>query len=506
MKNKLWIILLLILVVCSGLVQATDGKQYVQVVDPVVNTIEVQEIVTGLVLSYTDVMIPAKVGGVVEEVRIQIGQKVKAGETLILFEQDQIRIQLDQAKAALEIAQANLALVKKGASDEELQQVQATVDQAQASYQAAQSNLVFAQSMFNDRRMEEQQLLAAKTQLDMAEKQLELADERLNQTQIGLEMAKSDYERMSYLFENGVITQQQYEGIETQYQNAQSADQSTKLAKEQAQVSYNSAVEGYRLAEEMYNDRRSAEQQLDGANTQLKVTKANLSIAQANLTKVKKGATLEQLQISQANLKQAQAALRLVELQLENTIVVSPIDGVVAQVNVDGGEMVGPGTPVVTIINIDQVYVKADVTADLLRYLQVGDQVSVEIGAVPDKKRHGKIQIMSPIADPRSQAFPIKVLLNNPGHHLKPGMYADVYLTVQKSVNTTLLPIEAILDLNRSPYIYVLKGSHAEKRFIQTGVANDQQVEILKGIQTGEKVIIKGQHLVEDGEQVEVIQ
>lgn len=506
MKDKLWIILLLTLVVFGGLVHAADDKRYVQVVDPMINTIEVQEMVNGLIEPYADVMIPAKAGGVVEEARVQIGQKVKAGETLILFEQDQICIQLAQAKAALEIAQANLTMVKNGASDEELQQVQAAVDQAQVSYKAAQSNLKFAQSMYEDRRVQEQQLLAAKTQLDMAEKQLEMADERLNQSQIGLEMAKSDYERMTYLFDNGVITQQQYEGIDTQYQNAQSADQSAKLAKDQAQVSYDSAVEGYRLAEEMYNDRRSAEQQLDGAKTQLEVAKANLSIAQANLAKVEKGATLEQLQISQANLKQAQAALSLVELQMENTIVVSPIDGVVAQVNVDGGEMVGPGTPVVTIINIDQVYVKADVTADLLRYLQIGDQTGVEMQIAPESRRQGKIQLISPMADPRSQAFPIKVLLDNPGHYLKPGMYADVYLTVQKSVDATLVPIEAILDLNRSPYVYVLKGGYAEKRSIQVGLVNDQQVEVLSGVQTGEKVIIKGQHLVQDGEQVEVIQ
>ncbi|AZR72699.1 hypothetical protein BBF96_04410 [Anoxybacter fermentans] len=511
MGNKIWILLLIIILI-SGVVTANDQSIPVKVIEAVSGTIEVNKIVNGVIEPYKNINVSSKTGGIVEEVRVQVGQYVRAGEILVVFEQDQIKAQLKQAKAALELARANLAMVQKGASEEELQQVQASYDQALASYEAAKRNLEVAQSMYEDRTVQKQQLVAAKTQLEVAEKQLEMAEERFNQAKIALDVAKTDYERMTVLFEKRVITQKQYEGVESQYKNAQSAFNSAKLAKEQALISYEGAKENYQLAKDIYENRTTAQQQVDGAKTQLEIAKANLKIAEANLQKVIKGASAEQIRASQASVKQAEAALELVRLQLENSVIKSPIDGIIAQVNVDPGEMVGPGVSILTIINIDKVYVKADVTADVLKFLQVGDTVKVKVLVYPEDLIEGKIELISPMADPRTQAYPVKVLLDNESQQLKPGMFADLILTLEKSTDTIVLPVEAVLELEDLPYIYVVKISsesqvgRTEKRMIKVGLVNDHKVEVIEGLQPGEKVVIMGQHRLQDGNLVEVIE
>ncbi len=509
MKNKLFVYILMFVLLLSGSVLAADGIP-VKVIEPQVKTVELNRVMNGVIEPVQNILLSAKVGGVVEDLRVRVGEQVQQGEIILVFEQDQLQVQIKQAEAAVELARANLEMLLKGASDEDRKLAETSYQQAEISYESAQKNLEFANNLFEDRTMQKQQLLAAETQLESARVQLKLTEERYTQAELALKLAKEDYERMSHLYENDVITAQQFEGIEAQYENAKSNLASAELAKEQARVGYEGAVDGYELAEDAFNNRLSAEQQVTGANTQVDMAKVSLQIAQVNLEKLNKGASAEQIRISQANVKQAEAALELVKLQLENSIVKSPVDGIIAQLNVDEGEMAGPGTPVAMLIDIDQVYLKLDVTADILTSLKIGQEVEVRVLALNNEFRRGQIELISPMVDARTQAYPIKILLENADQRIKPGMFADANLIITQSQNTVVVPIETVFDLEGSPYIYVAKLSAdgksgvAEKRMIKVGLVNNQEVEIIGGVTAAEKVVSEGQFTLKDGDVLEV--
>lgn len=590
-KNQLWVYSRGIVMVCFLAIfllsnVAFAGGIPVNVIKPVLKDIENVKLVNSKIEPYKDVNVSSKTGGIIKKTNIVIGQYIEEGQALIEFEQDDIKIQVQQAAAALQIAKANHEkllkgataeqiriaeagvrqadsalkiakannkMMKDGASKEDRQSVKAQYQQAVSSYEGAKKNLKLLESSYIDRTIQKQQLLGADTQLKSAEKQVEVAEERLEQAEIGLQQAKNgleqannEYQRIEYLYQENVVTKQQYEMVKNQYQNAQSAldnaqsaVESARIAKEQADVSYQGAQENYSLSEDSYNNPTTLEQQLAAARTQLEVAEANKIISKANLDKVDKGAREEELSIAQANIEQAESALIRAEAQLEqvkngatdedqiiseanikqaeaalkrakkalsDTIIKSPISGIVAQLNFDTGEMAGPGTPLVNLVDLDKVYIKADVTADLLVNIGQGDNAKAKILAYQDKYLSGTIEYISPVADQRSQAFTVRVLAENPANNIKAGMFADLYFITNLIKDTLVLPIEAVMDLETSPYVYTVNNNKAVRKSVEVGIANDDEVAVLKGITQDDQVIVRGQNNISNGSSVEVVE
>jgi len=590
-KKRLWITNVGVVIVCflaifllSNITFATGIP--VNVIKPEMKDIENVKLVNSKIEPYQDVNVSSKTGGIIKKVNIEIGQYVEKGQSLIEFEQDDIKIQVQQAEAALqiaranheklikgataeqvkiaetavkqassalEIAKANYKMMKDGASQEDRDSIKAQYQQAISSYEGAKNNLDLLESSYTDRTMQKQQLIGADTQLKSAEKQVEVASQRLEQARIGLQQAKNgleqannEYERIEYLYQEKVVTKQQYEMVENQYQNAQSAVENAKsavesarIAKEQADVSYQGAKENYLLSEDTFNNPTQLEQQLAAARTQLEVAEANKLMAKANLDKVEKGAREEELitaqanveqaesalvraetqlvqvtnaateedrKISEANIKQAEAALKRARKALSDTIIKSPITGLVSQLNFDAGEMAGPGTPLVNLVDLDKVYIKAELTADILANIERGDNAKARILAYQNKYISGNIEYISPVADQRSQAFIIKVLAKNPDNKVKGGMFADLYLTTNIIEDALVIPIEAVIDLENNPHIYIINNGKAVRKSIEVGIANDVEVAVLEGITQKDQVIVRGQNSISDGSTVEVVE
>lgn len=472
---------------------------------PVVKNIETIKVVNSKVEPYQDLNISSKTGGIINKIDVVLGQYVEKGQTLIEFEQEEIEIRIQQAEAALKIAKANYKMLKDGATQEDLESIEAQYKQAVSSYEGAKNNLELLETIYKDRTAQKQQMVGADTQLKSARKQVEVAEEALLQAKNGLEQARNEYERIKYLYEENVATKKQYEMAENQYENAKSAVESARIAKEQADVSYQGAVENYGLSEDSYNNPTQLEQQLASARTQLKVAEANKKKAKANLDKVNKGARDEELITAEANVEQAEAALKQSHKALEDSIIKSPISGIVAKINFDAGEMAGPGTPLVQLVNLDKIYIKAEVTADLLVNIKEGDKVRVKVLAYQDKFLTGKIEYISPVADQNTQAFTVKVIAENPESLVKGGMFADVYFTTNRIKDALVVPAEVVMDIEGNPYLYILNNGKAERRMITVGITTDEEVVIIEGISQNDKVVVRGQNSISDGESVEVV-
>lgn len=503
MKNKSVIVLFLILVLIS-LPTAAQESKLIEATEALEADISVNETFTGNITPVKNINIPAQIGSLTEKVNVEIGDQIEAGTKLVIIDDQELLIQKRQAEASLESARANYQQLKNGATEEEISKVKASYENAKNGLESAKTNLKLMEEIYNNRRSLEQQLVSAEQQLNNTEQQLESSKQNLKQAENNFEQAKKDYQRSQNLYEDNVISEKEYENAKSGYENAETNYNSAQIAVEQAKTSLAAAEKNYRLTKENYDNPTQLQQQLESARSQLNSARTNLRVAEANLNEVKKGARQEQLTAAFASVKQAEANFDQIKDQLDKTTINAPFSGFVNQVTVEEGEMIGAGQAVVNLMNLEELYVEIDVNSQIVSAINKGEQVEVK----PENMQHfmeGVISNIAPAADPASRSFLVKVKIPNLDHKLRAGMFADVKIVKGKSGSTVVVPIESIVDLNSdSPYLFVVESGKAVRKEIKLGISTDSQVEIREGLKAGEKIVVRGQNNLKEGQPVEV--
>jgi HlyD family secretion protein len=175
----------------------------------------------------------------------------------------------------------------------------------------------------------------------------------------------------------------------------------------------------------------------DQADTAFRRAQAVYERAQQNLSETREGTRKEQIAVSRATLHAAQQSLGLSKVRLDYTVLAAPVTGVVTVRQAELGEYVVPGTPVVTVADLDHLWVRAYVAETDMGRVRYGQQVSVRTDTYPGKSYKGTVAFISPEAEftPKTVqtnkervalVYRIKVDVENPNHELKPGMPADV--------------------------------------------------------------------------------
>jgi len=186
--------------------------------------------------------------------------------------------------------------------------------------------------------------------------------------------------------------------------------------------------------------------------------------------------------------------------------VLSPISGVVGKVNVEVGQSASPAMPVATVASFsDRIRVKAAVSDADLPYVKNGAIAEVSISAIPDLFFAGRVTRISPIVDPASRSATVEVTLSNSQHQLVPGMTASVRLVLERREHVVTVPLGALFAADRTRAVTV-NGTTARVRTIQVGLVGDALVEIVSGIQPGDKVVTTGKERVQDGDVVRPIE
>ena len=290
----------------------------------------------------------------------------------------------------------------------------------------------------------------------------------------------------------------------------------------------------YQLAEAHY---QNSKDQWDSAKASLERTKALASVkiadAQKNLANTKTlfdagVASKDQLnkaeialnelkstydaQIEQLSVQASDSSLKLAEVQLsqardalDNAAVTAPVDGVVSQVYVTVGNMATSAQSALTLTNIDSVYSIVNVPENLINRLIKDKPVKVAVPSVSEASLEGKIENVSPSSDPKTQLYPLKITFENPKGLIKPGMFAKVELTTDEKADVMAIKSEAIVLKNEKTIVYVVKEDKAVAKEVVTGLDTGVDIEILKGLDQGDQVIIKGQTLVDEGHKVKVV-
>ncbi|HUS89328.1 MAG TPA: efflux RND transporter periplasmic adaptor subunit, partial [Desulfosporosinus sp.] len=211
------------------------------------------------------------------------------------------------------------------------------------------------------------------------------------------------------------------------------------------------------------------------------------------------------LQLVEAQLNQAQVGYNQALEALDNAVVTAPVDGIVSQVNVTVGNMASNAQSAMSLTNTNSLYSSLSVAENLVNRLTMGKTVKVTVPSVSEGSLVGKIDNISPSSDPRTQLYPIRISIENPSGLIKPGMFAKVELTIEEKADVLAINSEAVILKNEKTIVYVVEGDKAVAKEVVTGLDTGVDIEILKGLNLNDKVIIKGQTLVDEGHKVKIV-
>lgn len=383
--------------------------------------------------------------GRVEQLVVAAGDEVKKGDPLAIIDNDTYLAQVKQAEAGLTAAELELAKLQQGSRPEEIIAARAAVELARAQ--------------LND-----------VATIDDNERTIAAA--ALARAEAELQAAQAEYDKIAWAGNVG----ERPEAIRLQ----------------QATVTYENALADYEL------DTNPSDSQLAPLMLQLAQAELQLALRLEPYREV-------DVALARVGIERAEAALELAKLQLDETVVEAPFDGVIAETLVAEGSQVSMQTPVAEIIS-GELEAVINVQESRISQVEQGQSVSMQVTAYPGQDFPGVVTRVSPKADPQTRTFEIKVTPSKGADLLRSGMFADVAILAQENVNTVIVPRSAVIQEVDPPLVYVVTDEgRVEERKVNTGLFDSQRVEILAGLRAGEIVVTAGQSNLLDGAKVEVV-
>lgn len=265
-------------------------------------------------------------------------------------------------------------------------------------------------------------------------------------------------------------------GVDSARAAVVSANSSVAVAKaaiKTAQINYNENKKNYERGLQLIKSQAISQYAFDNDYEKpYKLAEASLDAAQASLN-----ASLAQVGAAEVNLKKAQTSLN-------DSIIKSPLSGIVTSRNVNVGEIIGTSTTLFTVMNIDKVYVKSTVTEDQINNIKKGQKLSVKVASVADNFE-GVVSNISYSQDAQAKAYVVKIEINNSNHILKPGMFAEIYLSPE-TIKGIIVPVQAIKDTTVS----VIENGVTKLKKVKTGPSDGKNIIVTDGLSVGDEIII----------------
>ena len=334
--------------------------------------------------------------------------------------------------------------VRRGAT---VAQVNAGTQQAgvaQARAQEAQGRAGIAQA--------ESQVAQARSGIEAAEAQRRAAQAQLN-------LAQTQYNRQQPLVERQIISPLEFENVESQ------------LASAQAQVA-----------------------------------QADAGVAQA---RGQLAAAQDGVRAAQASAQAGTAGVDAARAQLGFTRVTAPFSGVVEARLAEPGELASPGQPVVRLVGGGGLRVEAGVPERYAGEIEVGTQVTVNPTAYAAEARGGRVVFVGSAIDPDSRTFPIEVQVDDAEGSLRAEMVVSLEVTRATVADALVLPQDAVVRDERGTSVFVVAADSAgadvaRRREVQLGSTSGGQVVVAQGLRSGDRVVVRGQGELADGDAVRV--
>lgn len=178
-------------------------------------------------------------------------------------------------------------------------------------------------------------------------------------------------------------------------------------------------------------------------------------------------------------------------------------NGVITSDQVEIGTRVSVQKPAYTISGLRPIYMNGKVSEAYLRQIRIGETVSVELDAYPNERLVGKIAEIDPVLDRLSRMATVKIAIDNPNLKLKPGMFARCYVKLGDHTGL-VVPLDAIVRTGANRYVFRIDDGKAKQVRVQTGAMVNDLIEVQGDLKIGDRVVVLGQNLLEDGVAVRI--
>ena len=204
--------------------------------------------------------------------------------------------------------------------------------------------------------------------------------------------------------------------------------------------------------------------------------------------------------------KSAQAKIRQLEEQLGKTRIVAPISGRVARKFLNQGEFLAPGTPLITLENMDEILVELELSDRDIVKIKKGQIVEASLDAFPGKTFQGVVDNIASAAHPVTRTFKVEARIGNQDGSLRSGMITSLRIILERS-HGLVVPTEALMDRRDDEAdVFVVAEGTARKVTIRLGGTFDREVEVVEGLTEGDLVVVYGKEQVSDGQPIDSYQ
>jgi membrane fusion protein, copper/silver efflux system len=176
----------------------------------------------------------------------------------------------------------------------------------------------------------------------------------------------------------------------------------------------------------------------------------------------------------------------------------APFDGYVMELRARQGAAVEPGATLFQLANLRSVWMIAEVPEAQAAWIKTGNPAEAQVSALPGERFEGKIDYVYPELTQATRTLKVRVVFNNPGEHLRPGMFAAAHLRGSTQESVLTIPSEAVINTGtRSIVIVADDHGHFRPAVVRVGAEQGGRSEILEGIQLGQSVVASGQFLID---------
>ncbi|HWR61460.1 MAG TPA: efflux RND transporter periplasmic adaptor subunit [Clostridia bacterium] len=271
------------------------------------------------------------------------------------------------------------------------------------------------------------------------------------------------------------------------------------------QIQYDDLLRDLENTRALYEAGAKSKLELDTLQSGADKLKLQLDTAKENLRLTREKTIDGTKKSAEAALEQAQLSYENAQTQLGYTRVEAEIDGVISACNVTVGSTASPQVPAMTIVNTDKLKFSFNISDDYINKVSVGSKAYITISAASEKSYEGTVTYISPAANSTTLLYPVEIYIEKTDDRIKPGMFTSLKLVVEKRENTISVPLNAVLEKGGDKFVYVVDGENvAHRKAVETGIKNDENIEIVSGVQNGEKVVVVGQSFLSDGSAVNV--
>ncbi len=435
--------------------------------------------------------------GTIQQVAVERGQNVQAGDVLATLDTEELQLAVQQAEDAVRIQELTLQQRQNATpSEATMASAQADIDAAEAQLAVAEANLASAEAAVLQAQAQKAQLLAGSTPGQIAAAESQVANARLAQKN-----AEEAHNRTLDCFTITLPTGQTEEkcpGLGDPEEQARANLENANAALAAAEAQLADVQAGPRAADIQAADAAIASAEAGVLAAQGNVASAEANVARANAAydRMLEPPTDDEIAILEAQIASARTNLALAQLRLEKSMIVAPIDGTVANVLIHAGEQASPGAPAITLVNEEAFHITVNVDEIDIDQIALGQDVEVTLDALPDTAVTGTIAEIAPTSASAGGVVTYLVTINiiaAEGVTLRPGMSANASIVVQEIDNVLIVPNWAVRLDRETGDAFVnqkMDDGSVEEVVIETGLRNEQFSEVVSGLQAGDVVVV----------------